>query len=133
MGEAIEGRARELIEAPNFCMVGTLRRDGSPAVNPVWVDVEDDRVVLNSAEGRAWPVNVRRDPRANLTILNMENPYEFVSIKAKLVEDTHDGADEHIDALAMKYLGEERYPFRSDGEVRVILRFEAERVQHFGR
>jgi PPOX class probable F420-dependent enzyme len=133
MAEAIEGRARELLEAPNFCHVGSLRKDGSPAVSPVWVDVQGDRVVLNTAEGRAWPANVRRDPRVNLTVQNLENPYEFVSIKARLVEDTQAGADEHIDAMAMKYLGEETYPFRSEGEVRVILRFEADGVNHFGQ
>ncbi|MEJ7716455.1 MAG: PPOX class F420-dependent oxidoreductase [Thermoleophilaceae bacterium] len=133
MAEAIEGRARELLEAPNFCHVGSLRKDGTPAVSPVWVDVQGDRVVLNSAEGRAWPANVRRDPRVNLTVQNMENPYEFVSIKAHLVEDTQEGADEHIDAMAMKYLGEEKYPFRSEGEVRVMFKFEADDVSHFGQ
>jgi PPOX class probable F420-dependent enzyme len=133
MAEAIEGRARELLEAPNFCHVGSLRKDGSPAVSPVWVDVQGDRVVLNTAEGRAWPANVRRDPRVNLTVQNLENPYEFVSIKARLVEDTQEGADEHIDAMAMKYLGEETYPLRSEGEVRVILKFEADGVNHFGQ
>jgi PPOX class probable F420-dependent enzyme len=132
MAETIEGRARELLEAPNFCMVGSVRRDGSPAVTPVWVDVQDDQVVLNTAEGRAWPANVRRDPRVNLTVLNMENPYEFVSIRARLAEDAQEGADEHIDAMAMKYLGEERYPFRSEGEVRVIFRFDAEDIHHYG-
>jgi PPOX class probable F420-dependent enzyme len=133
MAESIEGRARELLEAPNFCQVGSIRRDGSPAVVPTWVDVEDDLVVLNTAEGRAWPQNVRRDPRVNLTVQNQENPYEFVSIRGRVVEDTREGADEHIDRMAMKYLGEETYPFRSEGEVRVILRVEAEAINHFGR
>lgn len=133
MAEAIEGRARELIEAPNFCSVGSIRRDGTPAVVPTWVDVKDDLVVLNSAEGRAWPANVRRDPRVNLTVINQENPYEFVSIKGRVVEDTHEGADEHIDAMAMKYLGEEKYPYRAEGEERVMFRVEAEKVTHFGR
>ncbi len=132
MAESIEGRARELLEAPNFCQVGSLRKDGSPAVTPVWVDVEGDLVVLNTAEGRAWPTNVRRDPRVNLTVLNQENPYEFVSIKGRVVEDSQDGADEHIDAMAMKYLGEEKYPFRAEGEVRVKMKVEAETVRHFG-
>jgi PPOX class probable F420-dependent enzyme len=132
MAEAIEGRARELIEAPNFCSVGSIRRDGSPAVAPTWVDVQDDLVVLNSAEGRAWPANVRRDPRVTLTVINHENPYEFVSIKGHVVEDTHEGADEHINAMAMKYLGEEEYPFRAEGEQRVLFRVEAEKVTHYG-
>ena len=130
MAEPIEGRVRELLEAPNFCHVATLRRDGSPHVNPVWVDVEDGLVVLNSAEGRAWPGNVRRDPRVTLNVMNLENPYEYVEIRGRVVDDTHEGADEHIDRMAMKYLGEERYPFRAEGEQRVIFRVEPERVYH---
>ena len=130
MAEPIEGRVRELLEAPNFCHVATLRRDGSPHVNPVWVDVEDGLVVLNSAEGRAWPGNVRRDPRVTLSVMNLENPYEYVEIRGRVVGDTHEGADEHIDRMAMKYLGEERYPFRAEGERRVIFRVEPERVYH---
>jgi len=102
-------------------------------VTPTWVDVDGHIVVINTADGRDWPANVRRDPRVNLTVMNQENPYEFVSIKARMIEETTDGADEHIDRLAMKYLGEEKYPFRSEGEVRLIFRFEPEQVAHFGR
>ncbi|MDP8944115.1 MAG: PPOX class F420-dependent oxidoreductase [Actinomycetota bacterium] len=131
MAEPIEGRARELLEAPNFCHVATLRRDGSPHLNPVWVDVEDGLVVLNSAEGRAWPANARRDPRVTLSVMNLENPYEYVEIRGRVVEDTHEGADEHIDRMAMKYLGQETYPFRAEGEQRLILRIEPERVHHY--
>jgi PPOX class probable F420-dependent enzyme len=133
MAESIQGPARELLEAPNFCQVGSLRRDGSPAVVPTWVDIEGDLAVINTADGRAWVNNVRRDPRVNLTVLNQDNPYEFVSIKARMVEDTTEGADAHIDKLAQKYLGEEKYPFRSEGEVRMIFKFAAEKVHHFGR
>jgi PPOX class probable F420-dependent enzyme len=133
MAESITGPGRELLEAPNFCQVGSLRKDGSPAVVPTWVDVEGDLAVINTAEGRAWVKNVRRDPRVNLTVLNQDNPYEFVSIKATMVEDTTEGADAHIDKLAQQYLGEEKYPFRAEGEVRVMLKFQAEKVNHFGR
>jgi PPOX class probable F420-dependent enzyme len=133
MADSIEGPGRALLEAPNFCQVGTLRKDGSPTVTPTWVDVDGDVVVINTADGRAWPANVRRDPRVNLTVMNQENPYEFVSIKARMIEETTEGADEHIDRMAMKYLGEEKYPFRAEGEVRLIFRFEPEEVKHFGR
>ncbi len=132
MAESISGRSRELLEAPNFSQVATIRPDGTPHVVPTWVDVEDDRVLLNSAEGRAWPSNLRRDPRVTLSVQNMENPYEFVSIRGRVVEDTHDGADDHIDKLAMKYLGKERYPFRSEGEQRILFKVEPDWVHHYG-
>ena len=133
MPETLEGRSRALLEAPNFCNVATILRDGTPHVVPTWVDVEDDLVRLNSAEGRLWPRNIRRDPRVTLTVLNQENPYEFVSIRGRLVEDTHEGADEHIDRLAKKYMGVDSYPFRQEGEQRITFKIRPERVIHHGQ
>jgi PPOX class probable F420-dependent enzyme len=128
MSEKIEGRAKELLQAKNFADVATLRADGSVQTSPAWVDVHEGRAVLNSAEGRAWPRNLQRDPRVTMTVQNLENPYEYVTIRGRVVERTHEGADEHIDKLAKKYLGKDSYPFRQSGEQRVILRVEPERV-----
>ena len=132
MAQPIEGRSRELLQAPNFCAVATLRADGTPHVAPVWVDVEGDRVVLNSARGRTWPANLERDPRVTLVVQNLENPYEYVSIRGRVAEMTEDGADAHIDKLAHKYLGVDEYPNRQPGERRVIVRIAPERVTHRG-
>lgn len=132
MAEQISGRCRELIEEPNFCFVATVRKDGTPHVAPVWCDVDGDRVVLNTAKGRAWPTNLERDHRVTLTIQNRENPYEYVSIRGRLEDVTEEGADAHIDALAKKYLGEDTYPFRQPGEERVIVRIEPDRVRLLG-
>jgi PPOX class probable F420-dependent enzyme len=132
MAAHIDGRSRELIEQPNFCFVATRRTDGTPQVNPVWVDVQDDHVLLNSAKGRRWPANAARDPQLVLTIPNWENPYEYVSIRGHVAEITEDGADAHIDALAKKYLGVDEYPSRRPGERRIIVRVEPDRVTHVG-
>ena len=128
MAATIEGRSEELLKAPNFCNVSTFRRDGTIHGVPVWVDVQDGRPTLNSAEGRAWPRNLERDPRVTLTVPNWENPYEYVEIRGHVAERTHEGADEHIDALAKKYLGQDKYPLRQPGERRVIIRIEPEYV-----
>ena len=132
MSATIEGRSEELLRAKNFCNVSTLNPNGSVHAAPVWVDVQDGRAVLNTAEGRAWPRNLQRDPRVTLTVQNMENPYEYVSIRGRVVERTTEGADEHIDALAKKYLGQDSYPFRQPGEQRVIVRIEPEQVHVWG-
>jgi PPOX class probable F420-dependent enzyme len=130
MAEAIEGRVAELLDGRNFVQVGTIRRDGTPHLTPVWVDHEGGKVVLNSSEGRAWPANLRRDPRVTLNVVNQENPYEYVEIRGRMVEDTHDGADEHIDKLAKKYMDLDEYPGRFPGERRIIFRIEPEHVLH---
>ena len=132
MAEKIEGRVRELLEQPNFVAVATNREGGSPDVKVVWADVEDDHVVLNSAEGRKWPERLRKDPRVTVTVVNHENPYEYAVIRGRLAEDTHEGADENIDKLAKKYLDKDKYPFRQEGEQRVIFRIAPEHVAVHG-
>jgi PPOX class probable F420-dependent enzyme len=128
----LDARSQELLEATNFAQVATIRRDGSPHVTPVWVDVRDGLVWLNSAQGRAWPANLRRDPRVALNVQNLENPQENLEIRGEASEITPDGADEHIDYLAKKYLGLDSYPYRQPGEQRLIIRITPEWVRHQG-
>lgn len=132
MSPSIDGRAEELLKATNFCNVSTLREDGGIHAAPVWVDVQNGRPALNTAEGRAWPRNLERDPTVTLTVQNLENPYEYVSIRGHVAERTHEGANEHIDSLAKKYLGQDTYPYRQPGEQRVIIRIEPEHVHVWG-
>ena len=132
MSTTIEGRGAELLQAKNFANVATLRSDGSVHAVPVWVDVQEGRPVLNTAEGRAWPRNLERDPRITLEVQNMENPYEYVEIRGRVAERTHEGADAHIDQLAKKYLGVDQYPMRQPGEQRLIIRVEPEYVKVMG-
>src|SRR3954464_280506 len=128
----IDGRARELIDGKNFVTLATEREDGSTHLTVIWGGLEDGRIAINSAEGRTWPENVRRNPEVSLVVVNGENPYEYVSVRGRVVEDTHDGADEHIDQLAKKYLGKDEYPFRQPGEQRVKLAVEPEKVRFQG-
>ena len=128
----LDDRDRELLQGKNFAYVATIRQDGTVHNVPVWVDVEGNNVVVNSAEGRVWPENVRRTGQATLTVANTDNPYEYVSITGHLAEDTHEGADEHIDKMAQKYLGQDKYPYHQPGDVRVIMRIAPDRVQRSG-
>jgi PPOX class probable F420-dependent enzyme len=132
MSATIEGRAEALLQAKNFCHVASLRADGTVHGVPVWVDVQDGLAVVNSAEGRSWVRNLERDPRVTLTVQNHENPYEYVEIRGRVAERTHDGADAHIDALAKKYMDADSYPFRQPGEQRVIIRVDPEHVHVSG-
>ena len=126
----IEGRVRELLEKPNFSHLATVREDGTVHGVVVWQHLEDGRIALNSSEGRAWPANVRRDPRVTLTVHDNDNPYEYVEIRGRVVEDTHEGAKEHIDSLAKKYIGQDEYPWLQPGEQRIKFLVAPERVRH---
>lgn len=122
---------RELIRARNFCHVATLNEDGSIHATLVWVDVDGDNVVLNSARGRRWPTNVERTGRASLLVANAEDQYEYVWIDAALQEATEEDGLDVINALSEKYEGRP-YPPLKPGEVRVTLRLAPERVVHRG-
>ncbi|HWH95475.1 MAG TPA: hypothetical protein VNT03_16570 [Baekduia sp.] len=127
----LEGDARAVVADKNYAHLSVPREDGTILSVVIWSDVDDQgRILLNSAEGRTWPRLLRRAGRATLSWANPSNPYEFVSVTAKLVDDTHDGADAHIDALAKKYTGADTYAGHTDGETRVKFTLEPERVTH---
>jgi len=119
---------KKLFLEPNFAHLATLMPDGSPQVTPVWVDLEDGRILVNTAEGRAKPRNVRRDPRVAISITKQDNPYASAFIRGRVAEMRHEGADELVDRLAKKYIGQDRYPWRQPGEQRVIMVIEPEHV-----
>lgn len=129
---ALPDSVKELLRKKTFVHFATLMKDGSPQVSPVWVDVDGDIIVINSAEGRLKDRNVRRDARVALSATDPDNPYKAVMIRGRVAEITTDGADAHIDAMAKKYMGVDEYPLRSDTEVRVIYRIEADKISSMG-
>jgi PPOX class probable F420-dependent enzyme len=116
---------RELFEKRCFAFLATSGRDGSPQVTPVWVDLEDGRIAVNTAEGRVKHRNIRRDPRVGISAVDPDDPYRMVSVKGT-ASMTTEGADEQIDRLAKKYTGNDTYPWRQPGEVRVKVLIEPE-------
>jgi PPOX class probable F420-dependent enzyme len=120
MAQITDPAVSELLTKPNHAVLSTLNADGSIHSAVVWLNVEDGKLALNSARGRTWPTNLERDPRATLLVLNQENPYEYVEIRGE-AELTDEGADEHIDTLAQKYINQDKYPWRSPDEERVKI------------
>ena len=113
-------------------VIATIREDGSPQATPVWIDYDGEDVLVNSAHGRTKVKNIERDPRATVTVLpakDQQSGYVMVSGPATIDED---GAVEHINMLAKKYLGQDKYPYLGPGERRVIIRIRPERVDGFG-
>jgi PPOX class probable F420-dependent enzyme len=126
-GEMSEG-VRKLFEEANFGHLATLMPDGSPQVTPMWVDFDGEYILVNTAEGRQKPRNIRRDPRVAISILRHDSPFSFATVRGRVVEVTREGAEEHIDRLAKKYMGQDRYPFRQPGEQRIIFKIAPEHV-----
>ena len=121
-------KAVEIIEKKSFAQLATIMPDGTPQVSPVWVDHDEDEILINTAEGRVKARNMRREPDVALSIPDPDDPYAAVLVRGRVAEMEHEDADEHIDQLAQKYLGEDTYPFRQPGEVRVKVRIAPERV-----
>ncbi len=123
---------KKLFREPNFAHIATLMPDGSPQVSVVWVDIEGERIIVNTQEGRVKPANVRRDPRVAISIYDQSNPYTSVSIRGRAVEITHEGAEEGIHKLAKKYMGQDRYPYLQPGDQRVTFSIEPEHASSMG-
>jgi PPOX class probable F420-dependent enzyme len=122
---------RKLFKEKNLVFMSTLMKDGSPQVTPTWVDIENGSILVNTAIGRLKHKNTSRDPRVGLAITDHNNPYDMVTIRGKVIEQiTGDEAEKHIDKLAKKYIGAEKYTGRSPTEKRVILKIKPEKVFH---
>jgi PPOX class probable F420-dependent enzyme len=125
-----EAEAR-MFEAPNYAVASAVRDDGCPQQTVVWIDYDGEHVVFNTAEGRYKPEYIRRQGRAGVHVMDPENPYKWISV-AGPAELTHEGAEEHIDKMAKKYLGKDSYPWRKQGEQRVIVKITPEHVTSYG-
>ena len=117
----------DLFKKKAFAHLATLMPDGKPQVTPVWVDYDGKYVIINTAQGRLKDKNMQRDARVALSITDPDNPYRYLEVRGSIAERTLTGADAHIDAMAKKYLDQDKYPFRQPGEVRVIYKVLPER------
>ena len=126
----LESGVLKLLEGKNFASFVTLLSDGSPHVAPTWIDHEGNIILINTAMGRLKEKNVRKDPRVALSIYDNENPYHMVAIRGKVTELTTDGAEDHVDKLAKRYLGMDKYPRRSSDEKRILIKIKAEKIHH---
>lgn len=129
----ITPEVEKLFTDKNFASFATIMEDCSPQVTPVWVDYDNGNILINTAEGRAKVRNVTKNPKVAVSVTDVANPYTMVSVRGRIVEQTNRGADEHIDKMAKKYLGVEKYPFRAPGEKRILLKIKPESVTYMSR
>ena len=115
-----------------FAHLGTVMKNGTPQVTPIWFSFDGENILLNSAKGRIKDRNMRARPHVALSILDPENPYRYLQIIGTITDVTEQGGDAHIDALAKKYLGKDSYPWKQPNEVRVIYKVRPDKVQTMG-
>jgi len=132
MAEVIPSKYQDLFSKKVFAGLVTLMPDGSPQVTPVWIDFDGQHVLVNTAAGRRKDKNLQRDGRVALMLVDPDNPYRYLEVRGSVAERTHDGADDHINKMAKKYLGKDVYPFRQPGEVRVLYKVKPERFSSMG-
>ena len=118
-----------LLDKPNHAVIATSNEDGSLHTAVIWADVIDGKLAVNSAVGRKWPTNIERNPQVSVCIYDQGNPYDYVEIRGE-ARGTTDGADDHIDRLAKKYLDKDEYPFRQPSEQRITYVIEPSLVRH---
>jgi len=132
MSDVIPEKYKDLFDKKAFANLATLNSDGTPQVTPVWVDYDGNYVLVNSARGRRKDKNMERNRAVALSIQDPDNPYRYLEVRGKVTDITEEGADQHIDKMAKKYLGAEKYPGRQPGEVRVLYKIKPERISTMG-
>jgi PPOX class probable F420-dependent enzyme len=132
MAGVISEKYLDLFDKKAFAHLATLMPDGTPQVTPVWCDYDGTYVLFNSAKGRQKDKNIRRNPAVAISLQDPDNPYRYLEVRGRVAEITEEGADQHIDKLAKKYLGVDKYPGRQPGEVRVIYKVKPEHTTHMG-
>ena len=132
MAGVIPEQYLDLLKKKAVANLATLMPDGSPQVTPVWVDFDGVHIRINSARGRLKDKNMKRNPLVALALSDPENPFRYLEVRGRVVEITEEGASEHIDALAKKYLDVDEYPGREPGEVRVMYKIEPLRFSFMG-
>jgi len=130
-GKLSDPNIRKFFESKNLVFLSSLMEDGSPHVTPTWVDIENGNILINTAIGRIKQKNISRDPRIALSAVDQYNQYEMVTVRGKVIEQiTGDAAEKHIDKLAKKCIGKDKFPGWYNGEERVILKIKPEKVFH---
>jgi len=131
MAIALPQSVKKIMQDKAYGHVITFNAGGKPQLTMVWMDVEGDEVLFNTAEGRVKPKNLRRDPRVVISVQDRNDPQSYMVFHGK-ASVTEAGADAHIDKLAKRFLGADKYPFRQPGEKRLIVRVKVDRIGGYG-
>ena len=131
MAIALPQSVKKILQDKAYGHVVTFNAEGKPQLTMVWMDGEGDEVLFNTADGRLKPKNLRRDPRVIISVQDHNDPQSYMVFHGR-ASVTESGADEHIDTLARRFLGVDKYPFRQPGEKRLLVRVKVDRIGGYG-
>jgi PPOX class probable F420-dependent enzyme len=117
-----------LFQSRNLAFISTLTKDGSPHITPVWAEMVEDLILINTFETSAKNKHIINDKRVAISIVEQNNPFNMVSIQGRVIEQTTEGADDHLKRLARRYLGIGKYYYRKPNHKRIIIKIQPEKV-----
>jgi len=124
----VDLKVEQLFQEKNLIFIATINSDGSPQLTPVWGTFDNGHVLINTAEGRLKHKNVLRDPRVTISVVDHENPLNMTSIKGEVIEIIPDYDYSHANKLTKQYMGISEYPFKRDGEKRIIFKIKPMKI-----
>lgn len=128
---AIPASHQDIFDKKSFAHIATVSEQGVPQVTPVWIDYDGEHILFNTARGRKKDRNLKANPQISMSIQDPDNGYRYIGIQGRVVEDTEEGAEAHINKLSNKYFGKD-YPHLHQGEVRVIYKVQIDNVWTMG-
>jgi PPOX class probable F420-dependent enzyme len=117
-----------LFQSRNLAFISTLSKDGYPHITPVWAEMVEDLILINTFENSAKNKHISNDKRVAISVVEQNNPFNMVSIQGRVIEQTTEGADDHLKRLARRYLGIGKYYYRKPNHKRIIIKIRPEKV-----
>ena len=121
-------KVQRLFQQKNLIFISTINSDGSPQLTPVWGNYDDGYVLVSTAEGRLKHKNVLRDPRVSISVVDHDNPLNMTTIKGEVIEIIPDYDYIYANKLTKQYMGIDEYPFKTDGEKRIIFKIKPVKI-----
>lgn len=122
----------KLLRRPSICHIATSMADGSPQVTQTWVDTDGEHVLINSVQTHVKTRNIERDPRVAVAVCDPDDPSRYFQVRGRVLDVTTDGAVEHVEKLAQKYLGRPYPWYGGRDQTRVIFVIEPEKITSMG-
>ncbi len=132
MSDSLPGELLDLLRGTSPCFISTVMPDGSPQLTQTWVDTDGAHILINTVDGFQKVRNIRRDPRVAVAVSDPSNPSRYYAVRGEVLSVTSEGAAEHIERLAQRYLGTPYPWYGGRDQRRLILTIEPHKIHSMG-